>query len=37
MERSAFDEASRRRRTVPCQFTREVLERLADDLAACVP
>ena len=36
MERSAFDEASRRRRRIPCQLTREVLERLADDLAACV-
>ena len=36
MERFAFDEASRRRRRIPCQFTREVLERLADDLAASV-
>ena len=36
MERHAFDEATRQRRTVPCQLTREVLERLADDIAACV-
>jgi hypothetical protein len=36
MERSTFDETSRRRRRVPCQLTREVLERLADDLAASV-
>jgi len=37
MERYAFDETSRQRRTVPCQLTREVLDRLADDLAASVP
>jgi hypothetical protein len=36
MERYAFDETNRQRRTVPCQLTREVLERLADDLAASV-
>jgi hypothetical protein len=36
MERHAFDETSRQRRTVPCQLTREVLERLADDLTASV-
>ncbi|MGP0065879.1 MAG: hypothetical protein ACLQGP_20030 [Isosphaeraceae bacterium] len=36
MERYAFDEATRQRRAVPCQLTREVLERLADDLAASV-
>jgi hypothetical protein len=36
MERCTFDEASRRRRRIPCHLTREVLERLADDLAACV-
>ena len=36
MERYAFDEATRERRTVPCQLTREVLERLADDLVASV-
>lgn len=29
-----YDDATRRREPVPCQFTREVLERLADDLAA---
>ena len=34
--RVAFDEATRRRRPASCQFTREVLERLADDLVACV-
>jgi hypothetical protein len=37
MERYAFDEATRERRATPCQLTREVLERLADDLAASVP
>jgi hypothetical protein len=36
MERSTFDESSRRRRRVPCHLTREVLERLADDIAASV-
>src|SRR5262249_6011764 len=36
MERLAFDEATRQRRPIPCQFTREVLERLADDIAASV-
>jgi hypothetical protein len=34
--RVAFDEATRRRRPAPCQVTREVLERLADDLVASV-
>jgi hypothetical protein len=34
MERFAFDEGTRERRRVPCQLTREVLERLADDVAA---
>ena len=34
MERFAFDEATRQRAQVPCQLTREVLERLADDIAA---
>lgn len=29
-----FDEATRRRELAPCQFTREVLERLTDDLVA---
>jgi len=37
MERFAFDEATRQRRSTPCQITREVLERLADDLVASVP
>jgi hypothetical protein len=36
MERFALDEATRQRRPTPCQFTREVLERLADDIAASV-
>ena len=34
--RVAFDDGDRRRRPAPCQLTREVLERLADDLAASV-
>jgi hypothetical protein len=34
MERFVFEEATRQRRRTPCQFTREVLERLADDIAA---
>jgi hypothetical protein len=34
IERHAFDETTRQRRNVPCQLTREVLERLADDIAA---
>jgi hypothetical protein len=32
--RVAYDEATRQRRTVACQLTREVLERLTDDLVA---
>jgi len=36
MERFAFDEDARQRRLTPCQLTREVLERLADDIAASV-
>jgi hypothetical protein len=36
MERRAFDETTRQRRPIPCQLTREVLERLADDIAASV-
>jgi len=35
--RVAFDEATRRRRTVDCMMTREVLERLIDDIIACIP
>jgi hypothetical protein len=34
MERYVFDDAMRQRRCTPCQFTREVLERLADDIVA---
>jgi len=34
LERVVFDETTRQRRTVPCQFTNEVLERLVDDLVA---
>jgi hypothetical protein len=36
LSRIAFDDAARRRRPVACQMTREVLERLADDLVASV-
>jgi hypothetical protein len=36
MERYVFDETTRERRQVPCQLTRETLERLADDIAASV-
>lgn len=34
LERCVFDDASRQRRRHPCQLTREVLERLADDIVA---
>jgi hypothetical protein len=34
MERFVLDEATRKRRPTPCQFTREVLERLSDDIVA---
>ena len=34
MERFAFDEATRQRQRTTCQITREVVERLADDIAA---
>ncbi len=37
IERCTFDDAARRRRTVPCQLTREVFERLADDIVASIP
>jgi hypothetical protein len=37
MERITFDEASRQRRLSSCQLTREVLERLADDIVASLP
>jgi hypothetical protein len=33
MERFAFDKTTRQRKQVPCQLTRETLERLADDIA----
>jgi hypothetical protein len=36
MERFAFDETTRQRKPVPCQLTRETLERLADDIAGGV-
>ncbi len=36
MERFVYDDATRQRRQVPCQLTRETLERLADDIAASV-
>ena len=32
LERFAFDETTRQRCSTTCQLTREVLERLADDL-----
>lgn len=35
LSRVIFDDLSRRRRPAPCQLTREVLERLLDDLVAC--
>jgi len=35
LSRVVFDAATRRRRPAPCQLTREVLERLADDLVVC--
>ena len=35
--RVAFDGITRRRETIPCQMTTEVLERLADDLVASLP
>ena len=36
LSRVSFDEATRQRRPVPCQMTREVIERLTDDLVASV-
>jgi hypothetical protein len=36
MERFVYDDTTRQRRQVPCQLTRETLERLADDIAASV-
>lgn len=37
MERITFDGATRQRRRSACQLTREVLERLADDIVASLP
>jgi hypothetical protein len=37
LARLGFDEASRRRRPVDCMMTREVLERLVDDIVASIP
>lgn len=34
LQRLGFDDQTRRRQVVPCQLSREVLERLADDLTA---
>ncbi|HEV3164185.1 MAG TPA: hypothetical protein VGZ22_09145 [Isosphaeraceae bacterium] len=36
LDRSSFDETTRLRRPASCQMTREALERLTDDLVACV-
>jgi hypothetical protein len=35
--RVAFDEMTRRRGPIDCMMTREVLERLCDDIVACIP
>jgi hypothetical protein len=37
LQRTAFDEAARRRRPIECMMTREVLERFVDDIVACIP
>jgi hypothetical protein len=37
LSRIAFDETTRRRRPIDCMTTREVLERLIDDIIACIP
>jgi ribosomal protein S18 acetylase RimI-like enzyme len=37
LARTAFDESTRRRRPIDCMMTREVLERLVDDVIACIP
>ncbi|MDR3622134.1 MAG: hypothetical protein P4L85_22480 [Paludisphaera borealis] len=34
LERYVYDESDRKRRRTPCHLTREVVERLADDIAA---
>jgi len=36
LSRVVYDEATRRRQPASCQLTREALERLTDDLVACV-
>ncbi len=36
MERMVFEAATRQRRPTNCQLTREVVERLADDIAASI-
>lgn len=36
LTRISFDEATRRRRPIDCMMTREVLERLVDDIIACI-
>jgi hypothetical protein len=36
LERFAYDDVTRERRPVACHLTREVLERLADDIAASI-
>lgn len=37
LARFAFDQATRRRTPATCQMTREVVERLADDIIASIP
>lgn len=37
LARFTFDEATRRRTPATCQMTREVVERLADDIVASIP
>jgi hypothetical protein len=37
LSRLVFDDSSRRRRASSCQMTREVVERLADDIVAAMP
>jgi ribosomal protein S18 acetylase RimI-like enzyme len=37
LARIAFDESTRRRRGLDCMMTREVLERLVDDIITCLP
>ena len=37
LARYSFDEATRRRSRTNCQLTREVVERLADDIVASIP